>query len=94
MKIAAKNQERSRSDERLIKGLKKQVIECQEELEKSEGNMAKLRAQWAKKTEERAQFVQQIKRKYEGTIANMKRKMNAFEDKASRQDKEFQAERE
>ncbi|XP_019260615.1 PREDICTED: uncharacterized protein LOC109238585 [Nicotiana attenuata] len=49
MKIAAKNQERSRYDERLINGLKKQVLECQEELEKSEGNIAKIRAQWAKK---------------------------------------------
>lgn len=89
MKIDAKNQERILSIERLIKGLKKQVIECQEELEKSEVNMAKLRAQWKNKTKERAQFVQQMKRKYEGTIANMKRKMNTFEDTVARQDKEF-----
>ncbi|XP_019242059.1 PREDICTED: uncharacterized protein LOC109222112 [Nicotiana attenuata] len=44
MKIAAKNQERSRKDERLINGLRKKIAECEDDLEKSEGNLARARA--------------------------------------------------
>ncbi|XP_070030808.1 uncharacterized protein [Nicotiana sylvestris] len=94
MKIAARNPERSRADERLISGLKKKVLECQEYLEKSEASLAKIRAQWTKKAEERALFVQQMKRNYEGTITSLRRKVTTLENEAAKQAKDFKADRE
>ena len=57
MKIAAENQERSRKDERLISGLRRKIAECEDNLEKSEGNLVRARAQLAKNVEGRAEFV-------------------------------------
>nr|XP_016513444.1 PREDICTED: tropomyosin alpha-1 chain-like [Nicotiana tabacum] len=70
MRIAAKNQERSRADERLISGLRKKVIEG------------------------RTEFVRQLKRKYEGTVTDLKRKLTTLENKAAKQARNFKAERE
>jgi len=94
MKIVARNPERSRADERLISGLKKKVLECQEDLEKSEASLAKIWAQWTKKAEERARVVQQMKRNYEGTITSLRRKVTTLENEAAKQAKDFKAERE
>ncbi|XP_070005400.1 uncharacterized protein [Nicotiana sylvestris] len=94
MRIAARNSERSRADERLISSLKKKALECQDDLEKSEANLAKVGAQWAKKAEERAKFVQQMKRKYEGTITSLKRKMTTLENEVAKKAKDFKADRE
>ncbi|XP_070026068.1 uncharacterized protein [Nicotiana sylvestris] len=47
MKIVARTPERSRADERLTSSLKKKALECQDDLEKSEASLAKVRAQLA-----------------------------------------------
>ncbi|XP_070007730.1 uncharacterized protein [Nicotiana sylvestris] len=93
MRTADRNPERSRVDERIISSLKKKTLECQDDLEKSEANLAKVRAQWAKEAGELAKFVQQMKRKYEGTIS-LKRKMTTLENEAAKQAKDFKADRE
>ncbi|XP_070017715.1 uncharacterized protein [Nicotiana sylvestris] len=94
MRIAANNQQRSRSDERLIKGLKREIGECRDELKKSEGTIAELRAQWVKRTEERTHYMQQLKKDYEKTIGSLKRKVVTLEDKAVKQAKTFETESE
>ncbi|XP_070022296.1 uncharacterized protein [Nicotiana sylvestris] len=63
-------------------------------MEKSEANLAKVRAQWAKEAEEWAKFVQQMKRKYEGTITSLKRKMTTLENEVAKQAKDIKADRE
>ncbi|XP_070018044.1 uncharacterized protein [Nicotiana sylvestris] len=68
MKIAAISQERSQADKRLINGLKKKVLEYQEDLEKSKAGLVKIQVKWIKKTEEQVRFMQQMKRDYEERI--------------------------
>ncbi|XP_070029702.1 uncharacterized protein [Nicotiana sylvestris] len=85
MRVDADNQQRSRSDERLINGLKKEIMERRDDLKKFEGAVAQLRAQWAKITKERTQYLQQVKKEYEKTIAKLKGKMTTLEDKAAKQ---------
>ncbi|XP_019228883.1 PREDICTED: tropomyosin alpha-1 chain-like [Nicotiana attenuata] len=75
MKIAAENQVRSRADEKLINGLKRKVYEYENDLEKSEGRLARARAKLAKNAEGRAGFVQQLKEKYDREVANLKKKL-------------------
>jgi len=94
MRIVARNLERSRADEMLISGMRKKVLECQDDLEKSEASLAKVRAQLAENAEGRAEFVRQMKRKYEGTIANLKRKLITLENEADKQARNFKADRE
>ncbi|XP_070013127.1 uncharacterized protein [Nicotiana sylvestris] len=94
MKIAAKNQERSQADERLICGLRKKVIECQDDLEKSEASLARARAQLIKNAEGKVEFVRQLKRKYEGTITDLKKKLTTLENEVAKQARNFKAERE
>ncbi|XP_070015939.1 uncharacterized protein [Nicotiana sylvestris] len=94
MRIAAKNQERSRADERLISGLRKKVIECQDDLEKSEASLARVRAQLAKNAKGRTEFVRQLKRKYEDTVTDLKRKLTTLENEAAKQARNFKDERE
>ncbi|XP_070013919.1 uncharacterized protein [Nicotiana sylvestris] len=92
MRLDADKQQRSRSDERLIKGLKTKIVEYRDELKKSEGTIAELQAQWAKRTKERTQYLQQVRKDYENTIANLKRKMITLEDKAAKQAQAFETE--
>ncbi|XP_070029704.1 uncharacterized protein [Nicotiana sylvestris] len=94
MKITDRNPERNRVDERLISSLKKKALEYQDDLEKSEASLAKLRAQLAENAKARAQFVQQIKRKYEGTITSLKRKVTTLENEAAKRAKDFKSDRE
>ncbi|XP_070008193.1 spindle pole body component 110-like [Nicotiana sylvestris] len=94
MRIATRNPKRSRADERLISSLRKKALEYQDELEKSEASLEKVRAQLAKNAEGRAQFMHQMKRKYEGTITNLKRKLTTLENEAAKQAKDFKADRE
>ncbi|XP_070004539.1 uncharacterized protein [Nicotiana sylvestris] len=94
MRIAARNPERSRADERLTGSLRKKVLECQDDLEKSEASLAKVRAQLVENAEGWAAFVRQMKRKYEGTIANLKRKQITLENEADKQARNFKADRE
>ncbi|XP_019266482.1 PREDICTED: uncharacterized protein LOC109243925 isoform X2 [Nicotiana attenuata] len=69
VRMDANNQQRSRADKRMIAGLKNQITEYQEGLERSEASMARIRDRWARGTEERAQRMRQMRRDYEGTIA-------------------------
>ncbi|XP_070005431.1 uncharacterized protein [Nicotiana sylvestris] len=92
IRIAADNQQRSWSDERLIKGLKMEISECRSELENFENTIAGLEAHWAKRTEERNRYLRQLKRDHEQTIANLKRKVATLEDKATKQARTFEAE--
>ncbi|XP_070025351.1 uncharacterized protein [Nicotiana sylvestris] len=94
MKIAARNPERSRADERLISSLKKKALECQDDLEKSEASLAKARAQLVEKAKGRTQFVQQLKRKYEGTITSLRKKVTTLDNEAAKQAKDFRADKE
>lgn len=94
IKMAVKNQERSQADERLISGLRKKVIECQEDLERSEVSLARVRAQLAKNAEGRAEFARQLKRKYTGTVTDLKRNLTTLENEIAKQAKNFQDERE
>ncbi|XP_070028993.1 uncharacterized protein [Nicotiana sylvestris] len=94
MKIAARNPERSRADERLISSLKKKALKCQDDLEKSEAGLEKAWAQLAENTKGRTQFAQQMKRKYEGTITSLRRKVTTLENEAAKQAKDFKVDRE
>ncbi|XP_070019970.1 spindle pole body component 110-like [Nicotiana sylvestris] len=94
MKIAAENQERSRADERHINGLRRKVSKYQDDLEKSEVNLARAREQLTKNAEGRAEFVRQLKRKYEGIVTNLKKRLTTLENKMAKQAKNFKAERE
>ncbi|XP_070008282.1 uncharacterized protein [Nicotiana sylvestris] len=94
MKIVARNPERSRADERLISSLKNKALECQDDLEKSEASLVKAWAQLAENAKGRTQFVQQLKRKYEGTITSLRRKVTTLENEAAKQAKDFKVNRE
>ncbi|XP_070007697.1 uncharacterized protein [Nicotiana sylvestris] len=94
MKIVAENQEKSRKDERLISGLKRKLAKCEDDLEKSEGNLARARAQLAKNIEGRAEFVRQLKRKYEGTVTTLKKRLTTLENEMAKQAKNFKVEME
>ncbi|XP_070011223.1 golgin IMH1-like [Nicotiana sylvestris] len=92
MRIDVDNQQRSRSDERLIKGLRMEIGECRSESENLENTIAGLEAHWAKRTEKRNQYLQQLKRDHEQTIANLKKKVVTLEDRAAEQARTFEAE--
>nr|XP_009785241.1 PREDICTED: tropomyosin-1-like [Nicotiana sylvestris] len=94
MRIASENQERSRKDERLISSLRRKIIECEDDLEKSKGNLAKARAQLVKNAEGRAEFVRQLKRKYNGTATNLTKRLNTLENEMAKQAKNIKAKRE
>ncbi|XP_070025243.1 uncharacterized protein [Nicotiana sylvestris] len=92
LKITIDKQPRSRSDEQLVKRLESEVRERRDELGKSEKAMAELKAQWATRTEERRQYLNQLKRDHEKIVANLKRKVVALEGKAVRQARDFETE--
>ncbi|XP_070009149.1 uncharacterized protein [Nicotiana sylvestris] len=92
IRIAADNQQRSRSDDRLIKGLKMEIGECRSESENLKNTIAGLETHWAKRTEERNRYLQQLKRDHKQTIANLKRKVATLEDKVFEQARTFEAE--
>ncbi|XP_070015540.1 uncharacterized protein [Nicotiana sylvestris] len=54
--------------------------------------MAELKAQWATRTGERCQYLNQLKRDHEKIVANLKRKVVALEGKAVRQARDFETE--
>ncbi|XP_070011435.1 uncharacterized protein [Nicotiana sylvestris] len=85
MKIDADNRQRSRSDERLIKGLRMEIGECRSESENLENTIAGLEAHCARRTEKRNRYLQQLKRDHEQAIANLKKKVVTLEDRAFEQ---------
>ncbi|XP_070021923.1 uncharacterized protein [Nicotiana sylvestris] len=92
MRRDADKQQRSRSDERLIKGLKKEIGECRDDLKKSKDTIARLQAQWAKRTKERTQYLQQARKDHEKTIVSLKRKVINLESETAKQAKAFETE--
>ncbi|XP_070008087.1 uncharacterized protein [Nicotiana sylvestris] len=92
MRIAADNQQRSRSDERLTKGLRMEIGECRSASENLENTIAGLEAHWARRTEKRNRYLQRLKRDHEQTIANLKKKVVTLEDRVVEQTRTFEAE--
>ncbi|XP_075093117.1 uncharacterized protein LOC142172930 [Nicotiana tabacum] len=90
--MAPDKQPRSRSDEQLIKGLKNEVREWRDGLEKSENIMAKLKAQWGTRADKRRRYLNQLKHDHEKALANMKRNVATLEGKAVKQAEDFQIE--
>ncbi|XP_070021898.1 uncharacterized protein [Nicotiana sylvestris] len=93
MKIAIRNPKRSRADEKLINGLKKKVLEYQEDLEKSKAGLARIQVKWIKKAEERARSMQQMKRDYERSIALLRETISTLEERIFRQARDSRADR-
>lgn len=93
MRKAANNQPRSRSDERLIKGLRNEIREHHGELEKSKNVIAELKRQRATKIEERRQYLNQLKRGHEKIVASLNRKVVALEGKTVKQARDFEINR-
>ncbi|XP_070010927.1 uncharacterized protein [Nicotiana sylvestris] len=85
MKIVTRNPKRSQAEERLINGLKKKVLEYQEDLEKSKAGLARIQVKGIKKAEERARSMQQIKRDYERNIAILRETMSTLKERIFRQ---------
>ncbi|XP_019259543.1 PREDICTED: uncharacterized protein LOC109237668 isoform X2 [Nicotiana attenuata] len=94
MKIAAENQEMSQIDERLINGLRRKISKYEDDLKKSEGSLARARAHLAKNVEGRAEFARQLKRKYDGEVANLKKNLTTLENEMAKQTKNFKTETE
>lgn len=80
VRMDADNQQRSRSDEGLITGLRNQVIESQEGLARSEACIARIRARWAKGTTARAKHLRQMRRDYEASIEILRETNSTLKD--------------
>ncbi|XP_070013861.1 spindle pole body component 110-like [Nicotiana sylvestris] len=93
MKIATRNPKRSQADEKLINGLKKKVLEYQEDLEKSKPGIARIQLKRIKKTEGRARSMQQMKRDYERNIAILIETISTLEEQIFRQARDARADR-
>ncbi|XP_070010046.1 uncharacterized protein [Nicotiana sylvestris] len=89
----ADNQPRSRADKRLIAGLKDQVAECQEDLERSEARTARLRTKWAKGTMARRKRLQQVMRDCELSVKAVKETNSALRERIFKQTQDAQADR-
>ncbi|XP_070003527.1 uncharacterized protein [Nicotiana sylvestris] len=92
LRMAPDKQPRSRSDEQLIKGLKNEVREWRDGLEKSENDMAELKVQWSTRADKHRRYLNQLKRDHEKTVANIKRMVATLEGKAVKQAEDFQIE--
>ncbi|XP_070011385.1 uncharacterized protein [Nicotiana sylvestris] len=92
LRMALDKQPRSRSDEQLIKGLKNEVREWRDGLEKSENVMAELKVRWGTRADKHCRYLNQLKRDHEKTVANMKRKVATLEGKTVKQVEDFQIE--
>ncbi|XP_070001954.1 uncharacterized protein [Nicotiana sylvestris] len=69
MRIADENPGRSRKDEKLIYSLTQKVRNFEDDLQKTEADLANARAKIAKNAEGRASFVWQLKEKYDKGMA-------------------------
>ncbi|XP_075093114.1 uncharacterized protein LOC142172928 isoform X1 [Nicotiana tabacum] len=92
LRMAPDKQPRCRSDEQLIKGLKNEVREWRDGLEKFENIMAKLKAQWGTRADKRCRYLNQLKHDHEKALANMKRNVATLEGKTVKQAEDFQIE--
>jgi len=94
MKMDADNQRRSRSDKRLIAGLRNQVIESRKDLERSEASIARIRARWAKGAAARKKHLWQVRRDYEGSIAILRETNSTLRDRVFKQARDARTDRE
>ncbi|XP_070015872.1 uncharacterized protein [Nicotiana sylvestris] len=69
-----------------------EICECQSESENFENTITGLETHWAKRTEERNRYLQQLKRDHKQIIANLKRKVATLENRAFEQARTFEAE--
>jgi len=92
IRLDADRQPRRRSDEQLIKGLKGEIREWRDGLEKSENIIAELRAQWDTRADKHRRYLNQLEGDHEKTVAKIKREMATLEIKAASQAKDFQIE--
>ena len=84
VRMDADNQQRSWFDEGLITGLRNQVIESREGLERSEACIARIRARWAKGTTSRAKHLRQVRRDYEASIEILRETNSTLKDRVSK----------
>ncbi|XP_070013309.1 uncharacterized protein [Nicotiana sylvestris] len=94
MKIAAENLERSRTDEKLINGLRQKMCDNGADFEKAEDELARTQEKLAKNVEERVKFVQQLKGKYDKEVTSLKKTLTTLENEMAQQTKNFKAEKE
>ncbi|XP_070026286.1 uncharacterized protein [Nicotiana sylvestris] len=94
MRIAAENPGRSRKDEKLIYSLTQKVRDYEDDLQKTEAELADARAKLAKNAEGWASFVRQLKEKYNKGMVGLKKKVNVLENEMAKQARDFKAERE
>jgi len=77
----------------LIAGLKDQVAECQEDLEKARASTAKLRTKWAKGAMARRQHLQQVIREYELSIGTLRETNASLRERILKQTRNAQDDR-
>lgn len=94
MKIAAKNPVRSRKDEKLTYSLTQKVCDYEDDLQKTEAELAKSRTKFARNAEEHESFVRQLKERYDRGFMGWKKELNSLEGKMTKQAKSFKAKRE
>ncbi|XP_070003413.1 uncharacterized protein [Nicotiana sylvestris] len=93
VRMDADNQQRSRSDEGLITGLRNQVIESREGLARSESCIARIRARWAKGTTARAKHLRQMRRDYEASIEILRETNSTLKDRVFKQARDARTDR-
>ncbi|XP_070002856.1 nuclear matrix constituent protein 1-like [Nicotiana sylvestris] len=94
MKIAAENPTRSAKDENIIKNRRQKISEYGFDLNKEEGELARARTKLAKNAEERERLVKQLKEKYDNEVVGLNKRVTIFQNKMTKQAKDFKAEKE
>ncbi|XP_070015088.1 uncharacterized protein [Nicotiana sylvestris] len=94
MKIAAENPVKSEKEKKLIEKLKLKVHDNGFELEKTEAELGKARAELDKSMEGWASFVRQLKEMYGKGIVGLKKKVDVLENQMTNQARDFKVERE
>ncbi|XP_019262543.1 PREDICTED: uncharacterized protein LOC109240367 [Nicotiana attenuata] len=93
-RIAIENPGRSRKDEKLIYNLMQKVRDFEDELQKTEAELANARDKLAKNSEGWASFIRQLKEKYDKGMVSIKKKVNILENEMAKQASDVKAERE
>ncbi|XP_070014457.1 uncharacterized protein [Nicotiana sylvestris] len=93
MRITVENPGRSRKDKNLIYCLTQKVCDFEDDLQKTEAELANARAKLAKNVEGQTSFVRQLKEKYDKGMTSIKQNVNAFENEMAKQARDFKEER-
>ncbi|XP_070019514.1 uncharacterized protein [Nicotiana sylvestris] len=94
MRIAVENSGRTRKDEKLIYRITQKIRDFEEDLQKTEVELSNARDKLAKNEEGRANFVRQLKEKYDKGMVSIKKNVNVLENEIAKQARDFKAERE